>query len=339
MLPYKSEICYFKDDSTLGPILSDFVLHFDALCGWTDEDGTVYESETDAVCNAWTDACTNNIPSIAYMCSEPWNAPEDVHSIFEADGEDSLYSFCDQARDYEDFNVDDFCAEGSDFADVCVNGYPDFVKVCDTDFPPGTFDGSNYYQVCELEFEDVCESYPEICDEEAGTISSDLCGANPEWCDTASEEYNHCAANLYDCMMDPDFNMCYSFPLLCGFEEMDDFEIPEFKTAAEGANTYFESGDYSTFICRAEAHAKWGEVSALIDSLNYFYGAGIEPNAYFEHPVMIGSRKYYSTTEVDQTNLGEGDSLAYAYVPDLAIFADYGEAEEHFDDIFESDEQ
>ena len=145
MLPYAGEICAFRDDDTLGDILNDYVFAFDALCGWTDEDGTVYESETQPVCDAWTDACTNNIPSITFMCEEPWNAPEEVHTIFEADGESSLYDFCYQAQDYEDFNVEDFCAEDSDFADVCVNGYPDFVKVCDTDFPPGTFDGSNYY--------------------------------------------------------------------------------------------------------------------------------------------------------------------------------------------------
>ena len=212
------------------------------------------------------------------------------------------------------------------------------MKVCDADFPPGTFDGSNYYQVCELDFDDVCASYPEVCDEEAGTITSDLCGANPEWCDTSSDEYNACAANLYDCMMDPDFDMCRSFPDLCGFEEMDDFEIPTFRRASENANTHHTSSNMSTYICRAQTYAKWGEVSALIDSLNYFYGAGIEPNAYFEHPINLGARKFVSTTDIDNTmNLGEGSAVGYLYVPDLAIFADYGEAEEFFDDIFQSD--
>lgn len=38
-------------------------------------------------------------------------------------------------------------------------------------------------------------------------------------------------------------------------------------------------------------------------------------------------------------NLGEGSVTLDLQVPDLTIFADYGEAEEHFDDIFEADAQ
>ena len=336
LLPYKGELCAFRDDDTLGPILNDFVFAFDALCGWTDEDGTTYESETQPVCDAWTDACTNNIPSLSFICEAPWDAPEDVHSIFEADG-GSLYEFCDQARDYEDFSVEDFCAEDSDFSDVCVNGYPDFVKVCDTDFPPGTFDGSNYYQVCELDYEDVCESYPEICDETTGSMTSDLCGANPDWCDTSSESYNACAANLYDCMMDPEFDMCHEFPDLCGYEEMDDFDIPTFKRANEGANTYYTSGDYTTYTCKAQTFAMWGEVSTLIDSLNYFYDAGIAPGAFFEHYIDMGARQMVDPQDTSTiTNLGESSTYGSLYVPDLAIFADYSDAEEEFSDIFEN---
>ena len=165
------------------------------------------------------------------MCENIYEAPDAFFTVFEEDGM-TAFDFCWAAQDFEDFNVDDFCSEDSDFADVCVDGYPDFVKVCDTDFPPGTFDGSNYYQVCELDFEDVCNTYPEICDTAAGTITSDLCGANPDWCDESSEDYNHCAANLYDCMMDPDFDMCHEFPDLCGYEtfDEDDFPMPELVT-------------------------------------------------------------------------------------------------------------
>lgn len=335
-LPYKGELCAFRDDDTLGPILNDFVFDFDTLCGWTDDDGTYYESETQPVCDAWEDACTNNIPSLTFICSAPWDAPDDVHAIFEADG-GSLYEFCDQARDYEDFSVEDFCAEDSDFSDVCVNGYPDFVKVCDTDFPPGTFDGSNYYQVCELDYEDVCESYPEICDESTGSMTSDLCGANPDWCDTSSESYNACAANLYDCMMDPDFDMCHEFPDLCGYEEMDDFDIPTFKRANDGANTYYTSGDMTYYTCKAQTFAMWGEVSTLIDSLNYFYAAGIAPGAEFVHQIDIGARFMSDPEDLETiTNLGESTVDAHLKVPDLAIFTDYSDAEEEFSDIFEN---
>ena len=216
-MPYKGEICAFRDDSYLGPILADFVLNFEYLCdSWIDEEGNEDVSQTQLMCDLWSDVCTNDIPSVTAVCSEPWNIPEDVVEAYYARG-GSIYDFCYESQDFEDFDVESFCADDSDFADVCVDGWPDFVKVCDTEFPPGMFDGSNYEQVCELDIEDVCGTYPEICDEEAGTITSNLCGANEAWCDEDSEEYNHCAANLYDCMMDPDFHMCESFPDLCGY--------------------------------------------------------------------------------------------------------------------------
>ena len=219
-LPYLGEIC--AQASTYPDRIAEYVPDVESLCGYYDESGTYVQYQIHPICEAWDAACTNGVPSITQLCENIYDAPEALFTAFEAAGE-SVYDFCYAAQDFEDFNVEDFC-EG-DFSDVCVNGYPDFVKVCDTDFPPGTFDGSNYYQVCELDIEDVCNTYPEICDTEAGTITSDLCGANPDWCDTSSESYNQCAANLYDCMMDPDFNMCYSFPELCGYETFDEESI------------------------------------------------------------------------------------------------------------------
>ena len=208
MMPYKGEICAFRDASDLGPILADFVLNFEYLCdNWIDEEGNEEVSQTQLICDLWSDVCTNDIPSVTTVCSEPLNIPTDVVEAYEERG-GSIYDFCYESQDFEDFDVEKFCADDSDFADVCVDGWPDFVKVCDTEFPPGMFDGSNYEQVCELDIEDVCNTYPEICDTEAGTITSNLCGANEAWCDEDSEEYNHCAADLYACMMDPEFNMC-----------------------------------------------------------------------------------------------------------------------------------
>jgi hypothetical protein len=167
-------------------------------------------------------------------------------------------------------------------------------------------------------------------------MTSDLCGANPDWCDTSSESYNVCAANLYDCMMDPEFDMCHEFPDLCGYEEMDDFDLPTFKRAESGANTYYTSGDYTTYTCKARTYAMWGEVSTLIDSLNYFYDAGIAPGASFEHSIDMGARSMVSPEDVTTiTNLGESTTTGHLVVPDLAIFADYSDAEEEFSDIFE----
>ena len=112
--------------------------------------------------------------------------------------------------------MDDFCAEGSDFAEVCVDGYPDFVAVCDYDFPPGTFEGTNYLDFCEIDYDTACAEFPELCDD-TGAITTDLCGVYPEKCDSNSDEYNPCAADLYACISEEDFDLCMSFPELCGF--------------------------------------------------------------------------------------------------------------------------
>ena len=85
--------------------------------------------------------------------------------------------------------------------------------------------------------------------------------------------------------------------------------------------------------------AHWGEIEAVIHSLNYFYNTGIAPGAGFSYDVKMGSRKYLSETDTDGTVvMGEEYSNLYLTVPDLAIFADYDEANEIFEDIFKADE-
>ena len=315
----------------------EYVMDFDALCGYTDEDGNVVESETQPVCDSWPDMCTNNVPSVAFMCENIYDAPDAFFETFEVEEMDA-FEFCYSAQDYEDFDVDAFCAEGSDFADVCIDGYPDFVKVCDTDFPPGTFDGSNYYQICELDFEDVCNTYSDLCDLEAHTISSDVCSIYPEKCDVDSDEYNPCAANLYDCMMDPDFYLCYEFSELCGYESYDgdDFGIPE-PWPVPGGQTIKKGDTHTTITCKAELYDSWYNIEALIDSANYFYNANITAGNSWEFAVKQGIRSYAQIDNVP-TQVGEGDASLYLFVPELSIFFNYDEAEEIFDDIFGVDE-
>ena len=66
---------------------------------------------------------------------------------------------------------------------------------------------------------------------------------------------------------------------------------------------------------------------------------GIAPGAGFSHDIKMGSRKYLSETDIDGTVvMGENYSNLYLTVPDLAIFADYDEANEIFEDIFKADE-
>lgn len=62
----KGNICNMVDALKLDlPELSEV---FDALCGYTDADGTVVDSFTQPVCDTWAAACTNDIPSFQFMC-------------------------------------------------------------------------------------------------------------------------------------------------------------------------------------------------------------------------------------------------------------------------------
>lgn len=315
----------------------DYVMDYDVLCGYTDDLGNVVESETQPVCDSWADMCINNVPSVEYMCENIYDAPDAFFDTFNVEGMDA-FDFCWGAQDYEDFDVEAFCAADSDFADVCIDGYPDFVKVCDTEFPPGTFDGSNYYQICELDFDDVCNTYPELCDLEAGTISSNVCSVYPEMCDMNSEEYNPCAANLYDCMMDPDFYLCYEFSELCGYETWDEegFELSE-PTPVPNGQTIKRGETHTTITCKAELYDSWYNIEALIDSANYFYNANITAGNSWEFEIKQGIRSYPQIDNVP-SQIAEGDASLYLFVPELSIFFDYGEAEEVFDDIFGVDE-
>ena len=59
--PVKAEICALWD-TTEG--IEEYVnMSKEDLCGFTDDDGTVYESMVDTICNEWEDTCTNGIPS------------------------------------------------------------------------------------------------------------------------------------------------------------------------------------------------------------------------------------------------------------------------------------
>lgn len=60
----KGEICYFAAD------VADYLLDVEALCGVTDDNGTVIEdSPVDTICNSWGDICINGVPKIEEMCT------------------------------------------------------------------------------------------------------------------------------------------------------------------------------------------------------------------------------------------------------------------------------
>jgi len=140
-------------------------------------------------------------------------------------------------------------------------------------------------------------------------------------------------------MMDPSFELCMNFPELCGFEtDFESFEIPTFQPAEE-ANVYISGDTENYYTCKAVLYERFGVVSDVIDSLNYFYNANITAGAEYNMTIEMGARKYESLDVEASTQIGESyDVTANFYVPELSIFYDFDAAEEFFDEIFGADE-
>ena len=185
--------------------------------------------------------------------------------------------------------------------------------------------------------DDACENFEGICTED-GSLTSDLCDTFPDKCEESNEEYDECAVDMYACLLEPDFELCESFPSLCGYEV--DFEIPLFRAPNKDSNQFYVSGDDNVYTCKATVWESFSTVESVIESLNYFYNANITANASFEFEISMGARTYESSDATSSTQLGESSSVwLHMYVPDLKVFADYEEADQIFGDIFSSDEE
>lgn len=110
-LPYKGEICAISNAYSDSGLSELAILDF--LCGGeVDSTGTT-QNLADDICNAWTEACVNGVPTVSSMCSTPYS---DVPT-------DSLPS---------DFYLGDLCYRMSSAYEP---EYPELVSsgVCDID--------------------------------------------------------------------------------------------------------------------------------------------------------------------------------------------------------------
>jgi len=98
--------------------------------------------------------------------------------------------------------------------------------------PPETFEGTEFLTLCDVDYDFACEVAPELCTD--GGFSTNLCGIYPEMCDENDVDYNECAEDLYNCIMDEDFDMCVEFPELCGL--LTDIPLPEFYPSMDEYN-------------------------------------------------------------------------------------------------------
>ena len=65
--PHKGEICALWDSLAEENIaVEDYTImdSKDELCGYTDDSNVTVDSVTDIICDAWSDVCVNDIPSI-----------------------------------------------------------------------------------------------------------------------------------------------------------------------------------------------------------------------------------------------------------------------------------
>lgn len=233
------------------------------------------------------------------------------------------------------FSVDDFC---NMYADLCLaDGSPDIVAICEDPYqlPPETFEGTNFLSLCEVDYDYACEVSPELCVD--GGFSTDLCAAYPEMCDATGEDYNECAVDLYNCLMDPDFELCAEFPEVCGY--LSDIEIPQFEASWDDyrRSEVLASGDV-LYTCKAEITEMFGNIKSLINTANGVYGLGIYPGAQHDYVVAAGVRKwsYDSTTNTEtMTGIIENAEVGITgTVPELPELENHDDFD-MFDDIFD----
>ena len=165
-----------------------------------------------------------------------------------------------------------FCVS---YPDMCVSGYPDLAAICDNiyAFPPEYFTGTNFLEVCEVNLDDACTEFPDLCTED-GSFSTDVCGMYPEKCDTASQDYNPCASDLYACMTDVNFDLCTEFPELCGMTT--NYRPPLAFANPDSPSQYVSFGDQEMFGCSVTIQESFATVQSVIDSLNHYENMGIE---------------------------------------------------------------
>jgi len=257
-----------------------------------------------------------------------------------------IWDFIDNLEiDYVEFNFDleVFCES---YPDMCIDGAPDIVAVCDdiTRFPPEYFAETGINELCEVDLADACNSFPELCTTE-GTFNSDVCGAYPEKCDETSAEYDPCASDLYACVMDPEFDVCDSFPEICGIPEEVVFPMFTSPQNSRGSEMY-NYGESFEYVCLAHLSAPVNDVLAAVKFLEQYYdfelGNADEGWDYYETSALtLGARLYKDESDVEPTVLGDAtDVTGWAYYPygiDDLVGDDHGEKEDFgdFEDLFE----
>lgn len=190
------------------------------------------------------------------------------------------------------FSAEDLCGV---YPDLCMDAdgglTPDIVAICEDPYqlPPETFEGTNFLSLCDVDYDFACEVAPELCVD--GGFSTDLCGIYPEMCDESSDDYNECAVDLYNCIMDEDFDMCIEFPELCGL--LVDVEIPPFMPVYEDyrRESILSSGEV-LYTCKGEFYAIFKHIKDVIDFGVHGFGYDIYPGREKEFTLAAGARKY-----------------------------------------------
>ena len=218
---------------------------------------------------------------------------------------EKIWDFVDNLQiDYVkfDFDAQNFCDSNPE---LCVNGAPDLAAICDNlwQFPAEYFENTGINAMCEVDYEDACAAFPELCDS-TGAFSSDICAAFPEKCDSTSLEYNPCAEDLYSCILDPEFDACNEFPELCGAK--DTLSVPLFGAPANGKGAFTTVlKDQVIYSCIAEISEPVWKVDEIFSTLDYWFASDPSDYMNFETELAMGARVYASETDVAPRVIGD----------------------------------
>ena len=150
--------------------------------------------------------------------------------------------------------------------------------------------------------------FPDLCVD--GTLSNNVCGAYPDMCDsTKPEDYNPCAENLFDCILDANFDLCTSFPELCGITSSFTIPLPVAPPAGEAGYTKVV-GKQTMYTCKAELTSTFSEVMEVLSTLQYAYDFNLEARDIYDLPLMMGARVYADENATTFTNAVDLDGKA-----------------------------
>ena len=153
----------------------------------------------------------------------------------------------------------------------------------------------------------------------------------PEMCDPNSSTYNECATDILSCVTDPNFDICASFPEICGVKDLPivDFQAP-FGVGAVVAVTERDANLFR-YSCQAVIQGTLMDVVDYSENIFLNRGVWVEPGAQFPLTVAMGARAYQDQATPDFYSLAQGTADVELKIPQMNIL-DVAVEDEDYED-------